>query len=147
MQMRENDIMLNECPKSMTEHPTEEHHSLFVTLDTHKQLRIPLRLRGVTSTIYVHTPTPEEYQQLLQVDLTNQDLAWNPQYPDYSEQEDHFLITFGEFNPTGDKFLGPNRSAWMQIYSVGALNSLQEAVHMNSYSDAMLNSIEPTLNN
>ena len=64
MQMREDDIVFNECPKIMTEHPTEEHHSMFVTTDANEQLRIPLRLRGMVSTIFVHTPTPEEYQNL-----------------------------------------------------------------------------------
>ena len=118
----------------MSKHPTEEeHHSLFVTTNTHKQLQIPLRLRGVTSTIYVNTPTPEENQQLQRVNLTNQDLLWNPQHPDYSEQEDCFLNTFGEFNPPGDHFLGSRCPAQIQILSVTVPISLQEAVHMNSY--------------
>ena len=45
MQMRENDVILNECPKSVTENPTEDHHSVTVTADTaDQQLRVPLRL-------------------------------------------------------------------------------------------------------
>ena len=83
-------------------------------------------------------------EKLPRTGLTNQDLTWDPHNRDFSEQEDTFLNHFGEFNPPGDKFEG-KRSA-RQILSVAALNSLQEAVHMNSHSDAMLNSIEPILN-
>ena len=102
MQMRENDIILNECPKSMIENPTHEHHSLFLTFDTGLQLRIPFRLRGVTSTIFVTKPTVSEYQSLPRADLTSQDLEWDPQNPDFSAQEDLFLDHHGEFNPPGD---------------------------------------------
>ena len=51
MQMRENDVILNECPKSMTERPTKDHHSMTVITDANHQSQVPLRLRGVTSTI------------------------------------------------------------------------------------------------
>ena len=73
MQMRENDVILNECPKSVTENPTEDHRSMTVTTDTNHQLRVPLRLQGVTSTICVSTPTQDECLSLPRMDPTNQD--------------------------------------------------------------------------
>ena len=84
MQLRDNDIILNECPKSMVEHPTEEHHSLVaVTEEPHEQIRIPFRLRGVTSTMFVSKPTPDEYEVLPHIILTNRDTEWNPHNPDF----------------------------------------------------------------
>ena len=91
MQLQENDIILNECPKSMVDNPSAEHHSLLATTDTNQLLRIPLLLRGVTSTITVTTPTHFEYQTLPWIVLTSPDLTWDPQNPDYAEQEASFL--------------------------------------------------------
>ena len=115
-----------------------------ITTDTNEHLRIPLRLRGVTSTICVTTPTHEECQTLPRTNLTNQDLTWDPHNEDFSTQENKFLNHFGEFNPPGDQ--QGKRSAKRQILSAAALNSLQEAVHMNGCSDATLNSVEFILN-
>ena len=102
MQLRENDIKLNECPKSMIENPSEEHHSLLAHTDTNETLRIPFQLRGVTSTILVTTPTPSEYQELPRIELTNPDLTWDPQNPDYATQENSFFTALGRFIPAGD---------------------------------------------
>ena len=57
MQLRENDVILDGCPTSMIENPTEVNHSLLVVTEPNHHLRILLRLRGVTSTIYVTKPT------------------------------------------------------------------------------------------
>ena len=105
MQMRENDIILNECPKSMMENPSEEHHSLVATTDTNETLRIPFQLRGVTSTILVTTPTAAEYQELPRIELTSPDLTWDPQNPDYATQESSFFTVLGRFRlpPPGDQ--------------------------------------------
>jgi hypothetical protein len=37
MQLRDNDVILNEQPKSMTDNPTEETHSLLVVTEEHDQ--------------------------------------------------------------------------------------------------------------
>ena len=103
MQLRDNDVILNETPKSMAEQPTEDNHSLLVTTDTKESLRIPLRLRGITSTLYVHKPTLYEYETLPQIELTNHDLEWDPQSPDYALQEDMFLDDYGNFKLPGDR--------------------------------------------
>ena len=59
MQLRENDIILDECPKSMIENPTEVNHSLLVITETNYHLQIHLQLRGVTSTRKVTARTTQ----------------------------------------------------------------------------------------
>jgi hypothetical protein len=55
----------------LTNNPTEELHSLLSVTEEHDQFRIPFRLRGVTSTMYVSMPTVNEYEELPHVILTN----------------------------------------------------------------------------
>ena len=97
MQLRENDVILDECPKSMIENPTEVNHSLLVITETNYHLQIHLQLRGVTSTIYVTKPTVQDLDRYEQIELTNRDLLWNPQNPDFAANENSFLNAFGEF--------------------------------------------------
>ena len=159
MQLRENDIILNECPKSMIENPSKEHHSLLAITDTNETLRIPFQLRGVTSTILVTTLTLSEYQELPRIELTSPDLTWDPQNPDYAAQEASFFTVLGQFNPPGDRDSASgdtasgdrsnrtsrNRMIKTPGLGLAGLKALQHRVHSTSYSDAILNSIDPTL--
>ena len=148
MQLRDNDVILNEQPKSMTDNPTEETHSLLAVTEEHDQFRIPFRLRGVTSTMYVSKPTAKEYEELPHVILTNRDTEWDPHNPDFGKQEDTFINIYGEFQPPGDKkhqYVIKSMERNQQI-NVAALNSLQGMVHSQSNSESILNSIDPTLN-
>ena len=103
MQLRENDIILNETPKSMIEHPTEDTHALTGVTDDNKQIRIHLLLRGVTSTMTVSKPTLEQFETLPRLVLTNQDLEWDPQNKNFQIQEEAYLNNKGEFIPAGDR--------------------------------------------
>ena len=150
MQMQENDVVLDECPKSMTDNPTALNHSMLVHTDTNKTIRIPFRLHGVTSTVYVGTPTLLEYETLPRVSLTSSDLEWDPQNPDFARQEDMHLDHFGEFNPPGDQQIRHRRQRFIQMtsskLSIAALNSLQACGHACCSTDTVLHSINPALN-
>ena len=146
MQLRDNDAILNETPKCMAETPTEEHHSLLVPTESGDSLRIPFRLRGVTSTFYVTQPTLAEYETLPRIELTHHDLEWNPHSVDYATQEDSFLDAFGNFQPPGDRTETRNFSLEaLNSISIAALKSLQMKVHSESQSTAILRGIDPTL--
>ena len=82
MQLRENDIVLNECPKSMTENPTDDTHALSGIADNNARLRIPLLLRGVTSTMTVSKPTFHQYETLPHLVLTSENATWDPNITD-----------------------------------------------------------------
>ena len=104
MQLRANDVILDECPKSMTETPTKETHSLLLKTEDNNTLRIPLMLRGVTSTFPITKPTLHDFDILPIIELTSHDLEWDPQSRDFAEAEAQFLDTFGNFKPPGDKY-------------------------------------------
>ena len=148
MQLRDNDVILNEQPKSMIENPTAEHHSLLAVTEDHDQFRIPFRLRGVTSTMYVSKPTQADYEALPHVLLTNRDTEWDPHNPDFGKDEDALLDSRGEFKSPGDRkqsFVVKSMTQTTKL-NVAALNSLQSTVHTQSHTDSILNSIDPTLN-
>ena len=61
-QMRENDIEVNECPKSQLNAPTIDNHAIIIDRDDKvRPFRIPLMLRGTISAIPVRRPTDEEF--------------------------------------------------------------------------------------
>ena len=152
MQLRDNDIILNETPKSMIENPTEEDHSFVGHTDDNRHIRIPFNIRGVTSCITVSKPTIEQYELLPRITLTNQDLQWDPQNIDFQSREEAFLDTYGNFKSPGDRkqdskfVLKTTRSTPVKEVSIAALKSLQQQAYYRSQSDSILNSIEPSLN-
>jgi len=152
MQVRENDIILNEHPKSMTENPTNDTHALSGVTDTHEMLRIPFLIRGVTSTFNVSKPTLQQYELLPRLTLTSADLTWDPQTKEYERAEAAMLNPYGELKQPGDrpeqfviKIIATSIKQ-QQTLSVAALNTLQRSDRATSQGEAILNSIDPILN-
>ena len=149
MQIRDNDVMLNGQPKCMTENPTEDTHALLAVTDTKEHLRIPLRLRGVTSTMNVSKPTREQYELLPHIQLTTPDLTWDPQTTHFEDMENSLLNDFGELKPQGDnhEIRNKRRKFAVNSISIAALNTLKEQNELKESKDAsMLNDIDPCLN-
>jgi len=149
MQLRDNDIILNETPKSMIENPTEDDHTLAGHTDENRHIRIPFRLKGVTSCITVSKPTQSQYEELPRLVLTNQDLQWDPQSTDFQTQEDAFLDTFGNFKSPGERKQNSKfilKTTKTKEISIAALKSLQQQAYYRSQSDSILDSICPSLN-
>lgn len=101
MQVRLNDVIVNETPRFLTEHPDEFTHSLLIpdgTLD--RPYVIPLSLHGVTSTFPTRRPTTEEYESLPHLCLTSADPPFDPHDPTFASQEQ--TIAASVWN-TGDR--------------------------------------------
>ena len=63
MQIRDNDVLVNDQPKHMVLNPTEEHHCIFVPQTARQEsLRIPLSIKGVISYFPTWKPSKEEYE-------------------------------------------------------------------------------------
>jgi hypothetical protein len=152
MQVRENDIILNEHPKSMTENPTNDTHALSGVTDTNELLRIPFLIRGVTSTFHVSKPTLKQYELLPRLTLTSADLTWDPQTKEYEQAEAVMLNPYGELKQPGDRpeqFVIKSTATSIRqqkTLSVAALNTLQRRDRATTQGEAILNSIDPTLN-
>ena len=115
MQVRENDIILNEHPKSMTENPTNDTHALSGVTDTNELVRIPFLIRGVTSTFNVSKPTIYQYETLPRLTLTSGDLEWDPQSKTYEQAEAAMLNPYGKLKELRDR---PDKSYLMNIQRV-----------------------------
>ena len=49
MQLRQNGVKVNECPRLFCEDPTEESHAIVATDENGEEVILPFFLRGVTS--------------------------------------------------------------------------------------------------
>lgn len=92
--MRLNGLIVDECPKFLSKNPTIENHSIFFP---DNDIRIPLKLHGITSYIDTRKPTMHEVDSLPTVLRLSPDTdSWNPHDTAFSEQEDAMLNYRGE---------------------------------------------------
>ena len=71
MQIRMNDVELNDTPKFLTKNPTSKTHAISgLDQDGHEHI-IPFTLRGVTSYIPTHEPLREEFETCPRIKLTS----------------------------------------------------------------------------
>ena len=153
MQLRDNDVLINECPKSKAINPTREHHTIKATTEYDQTLTIPLRLRGVSSTMIVSKPTLKQYEDLTHVTLTSQDLIWDPHNINYEAQEAMFFDAHGEFQIPSQRKLEHSKYMIRTVktkpstqFTVAMLNRLQQKASCHNQSESILNTIDPTLN-
>jgi hypothetical protein len=73
MQIRLNDMVLNERPKFLTKHPTDKDHAILL-----EDLTIALDIYKLSSFFHGRTPTQEEYNECDRIELTYPFLEWRP---------------------------------------------------------------------
>jgi hypothetical protein len=79
MQMRLNDVVLNETPKLQCANPTNLSHTITVKGENmNDELIIPLDLRGVVSCFTTIKPTQEEFYTCDQYELTYESPVYDP---------------------------------------------------------------------
>ena len=82
MQLRLNDVKVNERPKFLMAKPTEKDHAIIAG-----ELLIPLDLHGITSFFHGRRPTMKEYEECERIELTYPDPQWSPHDGVYAEEE------------------------------------------------------------
>ncbi|KAI2507229.1 hypothetical protein MHU86_7186 [Fragilaria crotonensis] len=88
MQLRLNDVIVNDVPRFLTENPTLLTHSLVVPTDDFDQpYVIPLTLHGVASSFPTQKPTIQEYESLPHITLTGEEPAYDPHDTSLAEHE------------------------------------------------------------
>jgi hypothetical protein len=100
MQLRDNDLRVNDEPKYMALNPSNDHHAIVIPGkgDNATELRIPLALKGVISYFPSSKPTREEYESTdlsLCLELTYESPEWDPSSPMFGEQEAAMLDSNG----------------------------------------------------
>jgi hypothetical protein len=82
MQMRLNDVVLNERPKFFTKHPTDLYHAIIL-----EDLTISLYIFNVACFFHGRTATRTEYDKCERIDLTYPSPEWSPNSELYAEEE------------------------------------------------------------
>ena len=98
MQLRDNDVKVNDEPKYLQANPTNDHHVIAVDDPTGDKIRVHLQLRGVTSCFPVRKPSKTEYESAnpdYVFDLTSEDVEWDPSDSRFGEQEAAMLKSDG----------------------------------------------------
>jgi hypothetical protein len=87
MQCPVNDVTVNNVPKILTCFPTDNMHALIVQNpdDDSTTLTFPLLLQGVMSYLLVCKPTATKWEtgDIIQIDMTAENLNWDPNDPTY----------------------------------------------------------------
>ena len=94
MQLRDNDLQVNDKPKFMVPKPTKDHNAIVVPGvekdDEDVLLWIPLSIKGVTSYFPSCKPTRQEWEQSalnMRIELTAKTPEWDPEMTHFQEQE------------------------------------------------------------
>ena len=101
MQVRLNDVKINETPRFLTDEPNELTHSIVIpTADSEEPFVIPLSLKGVSSSFPTRKPPLEEYETLPHFTLTSDEPEYDPHDSSFAEQEGALTRYVSE---TGDR--------------------------------------------
>ena len=90
MQLRDNDVYVNEEPKHMARSPTQDHHCLKIERQGDIPLVIPLSIKGVISYFPTRKPTTQEWESSdddHKLELTAESPEWDPQTDRFEKSE------------------------------------------------------------
>jgi hypothetical protein len=144
MQLRDNDIIVNDEPKHMVLNPTNDHHCITVNEAAGRTtaLRIPLLLHGVTSYFPTRKPTREEYEQSdldVRIDMTYESPEWDPSDERYAKAEASMIN-----NDSSLRHDGSNRDREVNMTMVSAITSCHER-QCSEFALAMRNNVRISL--
>ena len=104
-QCRLNNVVIDECPKFLSVHATDETHSIYFPREG---ICFPLSTHGIHLYLPTQKPTRWELDTLDELELTSNDLRGDPHAKIFSEQEDNMLDNPG--NNRGTHNRARNRS-------------------------------------
>jgi hypothetical protein len=106
MQMRLNDVVVNETPKFQCANPTNLSHTITAKGDNiNDELIIPLDLCVVVSSFTTRKLTQEEFDTCDRYELTYESPVYDPSGSSYAEQEAAMMDSRGQLKVTEDKHL------------------------------------------
>ena len=103
-QMRLNDVKVNDCPRFLTDKPSDETHTIVVVGDSiDDKLVIPLSIEGIVSVFPTRKPTRHEYETCAHYELTYDAPLWDPKDTSFAQQEESMVDSSGRLRETGDR--------------------------------------------
>ena len=122
MQLRDNDLKVNDEPKYLVQNPTEQHHAIDIAgTEDEEAWRIPLLLNGVISYFPTRRPTRKEWLESefsKRICLTAESPEWDPQDSRFGEQESAMLDSRGRLREKPEE--------WNSKRIVAALHSIPQ---------------------
>jgi hypothetical protein len=104
MQMRLNDVVVNETPKFQCANPTNLSHTITVKGDNmNDELIITLDLRGVVYCFTTRKPIQEEFDTCDRYELTYESPVYDPSGSSHAEQEAATMDLMGQLKVAEDK--------------------------------------------
>jgi hypothetical protein len=104
MQMRLNDVVVNETPTFQCSNPTNIYHTITVKGENiNDELIIPLDLRGMVSCLTTRKPTQEEFDTCDRYEFTYESPVYDPSGSSYAEQEAAMMDSRGQLKVAEDK--------------------------------------------
>ena len=103
MQVRMNDVKLDDKPKFLTEDPTNESHAISCKDNMGTLINIALELKGVTSYFPTRKPTKYEFDTYPRIELTYLIPEWDPHSTTFQEQEDALMDNRGRLHEWSNK--------------------------------------------
>ena len=100
MQARVYDVKINDVPSYLTENPTNESHSIVAVDDKGESVILPFQLKGVVSSLPVHSITRDEWRanNYPRITLTSKTLTWDPSTTIYEDQENAMRTYDGDIH-------------------------------------------------
>jgi hypothetical protein len=146
-QLRCNDVKVDECPKSLTDYPTETNHTIRIHYGDGKIMTLPLLLRGGISYLPVRRPTEGEMfdETIPRHELTYETPRWDPDTKDYEQLEEALSRQQGLSKVTEDREsrLARRKQPW--IGTITTRTSGRDGQRVFSQSDAVLAGVSITL--
>jgi hypothetical protein len=152
-QLRCNDIIVRDCPKTMMDNPTTLDHTIQIPIEgTGDSFVIHLLLRDTTSYVPVRKPSDAELldDHLLRFELTYETPVWDPTSPQLMRREailhQHAVSRQATRDQTDHPIVSePKRQTWIGSVTSRAIMSM--ANQISSQSSAVLAGISSILDN
>ena len=144
MQMRLNEVVVNDCPSFLNPKPHDLSHSIKIPGPDGDVVVIPLRLFGVTSYFPCRRPTQQEFETGDKFDLTAETAEWDPYDSTFARQESHHQNTQDWELDSGDR-LRQARSFISSFDSLEPNTQYQAVGKLSSKSNQVLMKIDPNL--
>ena len=144
MQMRMNDILIDECPRCVSGTPTDTTHTVQARAKEGTLLKLPLTLQGVTSCLVVRKTNENEYLDCKAsnriIELTAADPAWDPHDPQFERAEEALTDADGQLRTSGDRDRRLISTVKQELR-----NHCKQLFDSQSQCSAILTEISPTL--
>jgi hypothetical protein len=138
-QCRMNDVVVDSCPKSLSENPNNNTHT--IRFRNHDDFTIAMQLRGTISYFPTRKPTTREYNDCRHMELTADNPEWDPHSRLFDANENAMTDDEGFIKtPSG------RRHIMKMATDIGSELNAQEASEAISAVPRALSDISNTLN-